>query len=58
MRARHCLPVVLALLVGILLVDPAGTQEMKQMTPADGHDIHVVAPHVVEGVVMGPYHLW
>ena len=28
---------------------------MKQ-TPADGHDIHVVAPHVVEGQVMGPYH--
>jgi len=31
-------------------------QEPKKTTPADGHDIHVVAPHVVDGVVMGPYH--
>lgn len=31
-------------------------QEMKKGSPAEGHDIHVVAPHVVEGVVMGPYH--
>lgn len=26
------------------------------MTPADGHTIHVLAPHVVEGRVMGPFH--
>ncbi len=25
-------------------------------TPADGHTIHVLAPHVVEGKVMGPFH--
>ena len=25
-------------------------------TPADGHAIHVLAPHVVDGQVMGPYH--
>jgi hypothetical protein len=25
-------------------------------TPADGHTIHVVGPHVVNGQVMGPYH--
>lgn len=25
-------------------------------TPADGHTIHVIAPHVVDGKVMGPYH--
>jgi len=25
-------------------------------TPADGHTIHVVAPHLVNGKVMGPYH--
>ena len=24
-------------------------------TPADGHTIHVTAPHVVAGKVMGPY---
>jgi hypothetical protein len=26
------------------------------MTPADGHSIHVLAPHVIEGKVMGPFH--
>ena len=25
-------------------------------TPADGHTVHVSAPHVVAGKVMGPYH--
>ena len=35
---------------------PTTAQQVKKATPADGHDIHVVAPHVVEGVVMGPYH--
>ena len=28
----------------------------KKPTPADGHTIHVVAPHLVNGKVMGPYH--
>ena len=28
----------------------------KKPTPADGHNIHVVAPHQVDGKVMGPYH--
>ena len=28
----------------------------KKLTPADGHTIHVLAPHMVEGKVMGPYH--
>lgn len=30
--------------------------EEKPRTPADGHDIHVSAPHMVNGHVMGPYH--
>ncbi|MGH9862086.1 MAG: DUF1264 domain-containing protein [Candidatus Acidiferrales bacterium] len=55
---------VLSCLV-LFVVALAGAQEMKKpmeqmpmkkLTPADGHDIHVVAPHVVEGMVMGPYH--
>lgn len=43
---------------GVLLglATPARVQEGKKLTPADGHDIHVVAPHLVEGHVMGPYH--
>lgn len=24
--------------------------------PAQGFDVHIVAPHVIEGVVMGPFH--
>jgi len=31
-------------------------QEAKMLTPADGHTIHVVAPHLVDGKVMGPFH--
>jgi len=30
--------------------------EEKPKTPADGHDIHVLAPHQLDGKVMGPYH--
>ena len=33
-----------------------GPQEVKKLTPADGHDIHVLAPHKIDGTVMGPYH--
>lgn len=28
----------------------------KKMTPADGHTIHVTAPHIVGGKEMGPFH--
>ena len=28
----------------------------QRATPADDHTIHVIAPHVVDGKVMGPYH--
>ena len=33
---------------------PVGAQEAA--SPAQGFDIHIMAPHVVEGVVMGPFH--
>ncbi len=32
------------------------TVPARPKTPADGHDIHVLAPHVVQGKIMGPYH--
>ncbi len=35
---------------------PVLNQAPKPGTPADGHTIHVTAPHVVEGKTMGPYH--
>lgn len=28
----------------------------RPLTPADGHTIHVTAPHVMNGKVMGPFH--
>jgi len=33
-----------------------GAASSQSATPADGHTIHVTAPHVVAGKVMGPYH--
>jgi hypothetical protein len=34
----------------------ATAQTASPVTPADRHTIHVTAPHVVNGKVMGPYH--
>src|SRR5215467_14898601 len=56
--------IVPATLVACMLVLGASVaQETKQSpgstqpaTPADSHTIHVTAPHVVAGKVMGPYH--
>ena len=59
---------VLALAVLALVTAPARGQETKSETkpeakpaakmptPADGFTVHVTAPHVVEGKIMGPYH--
>ncbi len=46
--------VTLAALAGARLGGPRVTT--AAMTPADGHTIHVVAPHVIAGKVMGPFH--
>ena len=40
----------------VSLIAPAAGQEPKPVSPADGHTVHVTAPHVVAGKVMGPYH--
>ncbi len=40
----------------VTVVVPATGQEGRPASPADGHTIHVTAPHVVAGKVMGPYH--
>jgi hypothetical protein len=38
-------------------VTPALAQEAtKTASPADGYNIHVLAPHLVDGKQMGPYH--
>lgn len=56
MTARNSLLLASTLLTCIAFATALVAQEVKKPSPADGHDIHVVAPHVVEGVVMGPYH--
>jgi hypothetical protein len=40
----------------LVTVGCAVAQTGTPKTPADGHAIHVVAPHVVNGKVMGPFH--
>ena len=40
------------LVLGSLSAPP----QEKPRTPADGHEIHVLAPHKMDGKVMGPYH--
>ncbi|HTE89046.1 MAG TPA: hypothetical protein VK639_08845, partial [Terriglobales bacterium] len=41
-------------------VNPVQAQEAasapKTASPADGYNIHVLAPHLVDGKQMGPYH--
>ena len=45
---------IFGVIVGIAV--PGFGQETTAPSPADGHTIHVTAPHVVAGKVMGPYH--
>lgn len=45
------------LVAGILaLASRSAPPQDKPRTPADGHEIHVLAPHMMDGKVMGPYH--
>jgi len=40
----------------IALASRSAQPQEKPRTPADGHEIHVLAPHKMDGKVMGPYH--
>jgi len=46
----------MGVIAALVLVAGQVTAQAKPATPADGHTIHVTAPHVVAGKVMGPYH--
>ena len=35
---------------------PAVPETASKATPADGHIIHVTAPHLIDGKVQGPFH--
>ena len=50
------LAVLCAFAVLVMAAAIAAGQEVKTASPADGHTVHVTAPHVVAGKVMGPYH--
>lgn len=46
-------------MIALAVVSIAAVQEMATPTavsPAQGYDLHLTAPHVIEGVPMGPYH--
>ena len=45
-----------ALFFALMAPVSASAQTRNPPTPADGHTIHVVAPHMVNGKVMGPFH--
>jgi len=48
---------VFALFVSSCMMQESMAQEpAKAATPADGYTVHVTAPHMVNGHVMGPYH--
>lgn len=40
----------------VLVACTAWAQETAVTRPSEGYNIHVLAPHVVDGHVMGPYH--
>lgn len=40
----------------IALASRSAPPQERPRTPADGHEIHVLAPHQMDGKVMGPYH--
>jgi len=41
---------------GVVRAQEAASPEHSMMTPAMGYNVHVSAPHVVNGKVMGPFH--
>ena len=48
---------VMVLISGVLALGlHSAPQQERPKTPADGHEIHVLAPHQIDGKVMGPYH--
>jgi hypothetical protein len=40
----------------IVVAQPVGGQTGAALSPAEGYNVHVTAPHVVAGITMGPYH--
>lgn len=47
---------IILVLGALVIASVYATAQEKKTSPAEGYNIHVTAPHVVEGKVMGPYH--
>jgi len=47
---------ICAAFVLLLLAPSAGAQGNPPASPAEGYTVHVLAPHLVDGKSMGPYH--
>lgn len=45
-----------SILCSLLVLLSVSSSQNAKPTPADGHTIHVLAPHKIDGKVMGPYH--
>lgn len=56
MRLSKPLCVLCFALACLILALPVSPQQEKKPSPADGHTIHVLAPHKIDGKIMGPYH--
>ena len=58
-RVAFVIAAVSCLFLGAWVVQeskPSDAGAPKAATPADGYTVHVTAPHLVNGHVMGPYH--
>ncbi len=56
MKASKSLCVMCFALACTIVALPVSPQQERKASPADGHTIHVLAPHKIDGKVMGPYH--
>lgn len=58
-RSDAIVPTLVALAAAVAVAPfalAAARQDKMPASPADGHIVHVTAPHVVAGKIMGPYH--
>ncbi len=56
MNYKYALFTTLVVSGVIALASRSAQPQEKPRTPADGHEIHVLAPHKMDSKVMGPYH--
>lgn len=55
-KAAFSTVIVVGAVAALTLAALPAASQVRTASPADGHTVHVTAPHVVAGKVMGPYH--